>query len=89
MAINFHDNEAIFESVVYEDETVSLRDYLQEKAGNEVSFDFTKCDDINFAVMQLVMAYKKNYSCTYEFGNEKKFYEKVLKGFDTSENNCN
>ena len=89
MAINYKDNEAIFTSVIYEDETLGLRDFLQEKASDEIKFTFTGCDDIHFAVLQLIMAYKKNYSCIYEFGDENKIYEKVLKGFDTSENNYN
>lgn len=89
MAISYTDNEAIFASVIYEDETIPLRDFLQEKAGNEVKFNFTQCEDIHLAILQLIMAYKKIYSCSYEFSHEQKIYEKVLKGFDTSENNCN
>lgn len=89
MAINYADNEVIFTSVIYEDETIPLRDFLQEKAGSEVKFNFTECEDIHLAILQLIVAYKKNYNCIYEFGHEQKIYEKVLKGFDTSENNCN
>ena len=89
MAITYEDNTAIFSSVIYEDEIVSFRDFLQSKAGDEVKFDFTECDDIHLAIMQLIMAYKKNYSCSYEFGSSKKLFETFLKGFDTSENYCN
>jgi hypothetical protein len=89
MSIGYAENKAVFTSVIYEDEVVSFRDFLQEKAGEELEFDFTKCEDIHFAVLQLVMAYKKNYDSIYEFGNEKKLFEVVLKGFDSSENHCN
>ena len=89
MAITYEQNRVLFESVIYEDEVVNLRDYLQEHAGNEVEFDLALCDDIHLAVMQLIMAYKKSYGCSYKFGDSKKLYEIVLKGFDTSEDHCN
>lgn len=89
MAITYTDNKATFTSVIYEDEVVSFRDFLQEKAAEEVAFDFTECEDVHFAIVQLIMAYKKNYNCTYKFSDNKKLYETVLKGFDTSENHCN
>ena len=89
MAITYEDNEATFESVIYEDEVITFRDFLQEKAGEEIVLKFSECEDIHLAVLQLIMAYKKNYGCSYEFGETKKLYETVLKGFDTSENHCN
>jgi len=89
MPITYEKNEANFTSVIYEDEVVSFRDFLQEKAGEEISLKFDECEDIHLAILQLIMAYRKNYSCVYEFGNEKKLFETVLKGFDTSENHCN
>ena len=89
MAITYEDNKATFSSVIYEDEVVSFRDFLQEKAPEEIEMDFIDCDDIHLAVVQLIMAYKKNYSCSYEFSDNKKLYETVLKGFDTSEDYCN
>lgn len=89
MAITYNENEALFSSVIYEDEVISFRDFLQEKAGEEVKFNFAECEDIHLAIIQLIMAYKKNYSCTYEFSTNKKLYEIVLRGFDTSENHCN
>jgi len=89
MAIVFDDKTAKFESVIYEDEVVALRDFLQANAGDEVKFDFNACEDVHLAVLQLVMAYKKSYNCTYEFSPEDKLYMRVLKGFDSSENNCN
>jgi hypothetical protein len=88
MAITYEANEVTFTSVIYEDEVVSFRDYLQEKAGEEIVLKLAECEDIHLAVLQLIMAYKKNYNCTYEFGEEKKLFQKVLEGFDTSENYC-
>nr|WP_321268355.1 hypothetical protein [uncultured Sulfurimonas sp.] len=89
MAIIYKDNCAAFESVIYEDEVLSFRDFLQNIAPNEVKFDFRECEDIHLAILQLIMAYEKNYSVLYEFGDTKKLFEQVLKGFDTSENHCN
>ncbi len=82
------DNTVKFNEVIYEDEIGTLRDYLQEKAGEEVVFDFKDCNDIHLAVLQLVLAYKKSYTASYEFGDSKYIYESVLKGFVVSENNC-
>ncbi len=88
MAIIYDNNKVEFSAVIYEDEIGSLRDYLQEKAGDEVIFDFKYCEDIHLAVLQLVLAYKKSYTASYEFGNSKKIYESVLRGFAVSENHC-
>ena len=89
MAITYEGKAAKFESVIYEDEVVPFRDFLQENAGEEVNLDFTSCEDIHLAVIQLIMAYKKNYSSTYEFGEKVKLFQRVLEGFDVSENYCN
>jgi hypothetical protein len=89
MSISYENNKANFESVIYEDEVVSFRDFLQEKAGEELVLNFKECEDIHLAIIQLIMAYKKNYSCSYEFGADKKLFQTVLEGFYTSENHCN
>jgi len=89
MAITYENNEATFSAVIYEDEVVSLRDFLQNKAGEELKFNFSECEDLHLAILQLIMAYKKNYECSYEFGEDIKLFETVLKGFDSSENHCN
>ncbi len=89
MAIVYEENKAVFSSVIYEDEVISFRDFLQEKAPDEVNMNFVECDDIHLAIIQLITAYKKSYSCRYEFGENKKLYEVVLKGFDSSEDHCN
>jgi hypothetical protein len=88
MSITYENSEANFTSVIYEDEVISFRDFLQEKAGEEISLKFTECEDIHFAVIQLIMAYKKSYSCKYIFGEKKRLYQTVLEGFTTSENYC-
>ncbi|MFT5659867.1 MAG: hypothetical protein ACI9TV_000500 [Sulfurimonas sp.] len=89
MAITYEGNIATFESVIYEDEVVSFRDFLQEKAPDEVHINMVTCEDIHLAVIQLIMAYKKNYSFTYEFGEKIKLFQRVIEGFDISENYCN
>ncbi len=89
MGIIYEANVAKFSAVIYEDEVIPLREYLQEKASEEIKFDFKECDDIHLAVLQLIMAYKMNYSASYSFGEEVKTFELVLKGFVESENNCN
>jgi len=89
MAIAYDGSKANFSAVIYEDEVITLREYLQEKAGVEVQFDFKSCDDVHLAVLQLIMAYKKNYTASYDFGDDCKTFELVLKGFVSSENNCN
>ena len=89
MAITYEGNKAIFESVIYEDEVVVFRDFLQEKAPAEISLNFEGCEDIHLAIVQLIMAYKKNYSFVYTFGDSIKLFQRVLEGFDVSENYCN
>ena len=89
MAITYENNEANFASVIYEDEVVSFRDFLQENAGEDIKFNFTECEDVHLAVIQLIMAYKKNYACSYEFSEDKKLFQTVLEGFDASEDHCN
>ena len=89
MAITYEGNTATFESVIYEDEVVPFRDFLQEKAPDEVHLNMSECDDIHLAVIQLIMAYKKNYNSTYEFGEKIKLFQTVIEGFDVSENYCN
>jgi hypothetical protein len=89
MAIEYDNKTATFSSIIYEDDVIALRDFLQNNAGDEIKFDFNECDDIHLAILQLIMAYQKSYPCSYEFGSEKKLFQTVLEGFDTSENHCN
>lgn len=85
MAVLYEGNTVRFEGVIYEDEIPVLRDYLQEIAPQVMVFDFAVCDDLHLGVLQVVLAYKKLYECTYIFGTESKIYQKVCEGFDTSE----
>lgn len=89
MSITYEDKSAKFVSVIYEDEVVAFRDFLQNAVGEEVELDFSECEDIHLALLQLIMAYKKIYSCSYKFDDSRKLFRVVLEGFDTSENNCN
>ena len=89
MPVTYEDNNVTLTSVIYEDEVVSLRDFLQDKAGEALTIDMTECDDVHLALLQLLMAYAKNYPITYEFGEEKKLFQTVLEGFDRSEDHCN
>lgn len=88
MAITYENNEVTFTAVIYEDEVIALRDYMQEKAGEELSLNFSECEDIHLAILQLIMAYKKSYSCNYIFGEKKRLFQTVLEGFDPSEDHC-
>ncbi|MEA3228826.1 MAG: hypothetical protein U9P38_07125 [Campylobacterota bacterium] len=89
MAIIYEGKELSFESIIYEDEVVELRNFLQTNAGEEITFDFVKCEDLHLAILQLVVSYQKNYPYIYKFADDKKLFETVLKGFDPSENYCN
>jgi hypothetical protein len=89
MAITIEDNRLVFNSVIYEDEITTMRDFFQQKAPENIVIDFTECDDVHLAILQSIMAYKKLYKCEYVFADDKKIFQKVLEGFDISENHCN
>jgi hypothetical protein len=88
MAIAMENYSAIFTGVTYEDEIASLRDYLQFSAPASILFDFSDCDDVHLGVLQLVLAYKKQYSSEYRFGGYEKLYQKVCEGFECSPSYC-
>ncbi len=88
MSMKIEESKVTFDSVIYEDEIEPLREYLQTRAPESVDFDFSACDDLHLAVMQLIMAYKKLYTCSYEFGDKDKLYKMTLEGFNISENCC-
>ena len=79
MAIVYDNKSAMFSSVIYEDSLIDLRNFLLSNAGEDIKFDFTECDDIHLAILQLIMSYKKNYSCSYEFKDENKLFIKDRK----------
>jgi len=87
MAITSKGQSVILKAVIYEDEVLELRKILMQSAPEALSFDFKDCDDVHLAVIQQILAYKKMYECSYDFGDEIKTYQKVIEGFD--ENNCN
>lgn len=88
MAMIKEDNRVVFSSVVYEDEIVPLREYLQECSPTCVRFDFVGCDDIHLGVLQVVLAYQKLYDTEYLFGPEIKVFQQVCEGFETSNAHC-
>lgn len=88
MAIAYDGNKALFIDETNEDKVVSFRDFLQDKAGKKLKFDFTEAKSVHFAILQLIMAYKKSYKCSYKFADDKKCFEKILSGFDASQENC-
>lgn len=86
--MNIEQNRVGFEGIVYEDDAVALRDFLQEKAPDAVHFDFSECEDVHMAVLQVIMAYKKLYACDWHFGAQPGMFQKILEGFDTLEDHC-
>lgn len=89
MGITFNDKTVLFEGVIYEDEAVNFRDYLQQNAPELIRFDFSACEDVHLAIMQLVFAYKKSYGCEIKLPENDCVYAQALRGFDPSENYCN
>jgi len=89
MGITIDDKTVSFEGVIYEDVIADIREMMQKAAPEELTFDFSVCDDLHLAVIQVLMAYKKLYTCNYIFGDNVKIYQKVLTGFEVSEEYCN
>ncbi len=89
MGIQIDNTTVNFEGVIYEDVIASLREMMQNSAPEELTFNFSTCDDLHLAVIQVLLAYKKLYTCSYIFGDDVKIYQKVLTGFHTSEEYCN
>ena len=88
MPIRYEENKVIFAGDVNVDELVDFRDFLQGKFGEALVFDMRECESVHFALLQLIMAYKKLYSCSYEFSNSGKIFEKFLNGFIVDEESC-
>jgi hypothetical protein len=66
----------------------SLRDYFQEVAPQKILFDFSECDDIHLATLQMVLAYIKKYGGEYHFSSDIKMYQKICEGFEKSDEFC-
>lgn len=88
MATWMENNTVTFSSVVYEDEIVPLRDFLQMASPAPIHVDFTACDDIHLGALQLILGYKKLYGATFVYGYEIKLYQKVCEGFEVTEAHC-
>ncbi len=87
MAITSKGTNILLKAVIYEDEVVKLRKKLMKLAPEELTFEMSDCDDIHLSVIQQMLAYKKMYSCQFNFGADLKTYQKVIEGFD--EQDCN
>ena len=88
MATWMENNTVTFSAVVYEDEIVPLRDFLQMSSPAQIHVDFTACDDIHLGALQLILGYKKLYGATIIYGYEIKLYQKVCEGFEITEAHC-
>ena len=88
MGMNIEGKKVSFSAVIYEDDVVPLRDFLQESVPDPVTFNFEECQDLHLAVLQEILAYKKLYTCEYTFGDDVKIYQKLLEGFDPVEDHC-
>lgn len=88
MAMEMQDNRVIMSGVVYEDEIVVLRDYLQACAPESVVFEMSSCDDIHLGVLQVMLAYVKMYGGEFEFPSEIKPFQMVCEGFERSDVHC-
>ena len=86
MAITSKGSTILLKAVIYEDEVVKLRKKLMKLAPEELTFEMSDCDDVHLGVIQQMLAYKKMYSCNFNFGETEKIYQKVIEGFD--KNNC-
>lgn len=88
MGMELQENRAVFTGVVYEDEIVPLRDYLQAAAPEEVVFDMRGCDDMHLGIVQVILAYTKMYGGDFIFPFEPKPFQKVCEGFERSDVHC-
>lgn len=88
MATEMENNTVTFSGVVYEDEIVPLRDFLQMVSPAAITVDFTACNDIHLGVLQLILGYKKLYGASFIFGDQIKLYQKVCEGFETTQTRC-
>ncbi len=87
MPIESKGNNITLTGVIYEDEVLQLRDQLNTLAPEELVFDLSDCDDVHLSVIQQILAYKKLYSCKFEFASTPRIYQKIIEGFDVGE--CN
>ncbi|MDD5717570.1 MAG: hypothetical protein PHW64_07175 [Sulfuricurvum sp.] len=88
MGMELQNERVVFSGVVYEDDIVTLRDYLQAKAPESVLFDMSMSDDIHLGILQMILSYVKMYDGEFLYPSEIKPFQKVCEGFETNENFC-
>lgn len=80
-------NRIVFKECVYESELEPLKAYMDQKK-SALDIDLKACKDIHGAVIQLILAYKVQYSCTFEFSEDASPFKMALQGFSSIENDC-
>jgi hypothetical protein len=88
MGMELQENMVVLTGVVYEDEVVPLRDFLQASAPEPRLFDLSGCDDIHLAVLQMILAYVKMYGGEFCYPDEVKLFQKVCEGFEMNDLHC-
>lgn len=88
MAMELQENLVVMSGVVYEDEIVALRDYLQASAPESVMFDMSGCDDIHLGILQVLLAYVKMYGGEFTYPSDIKPFQLVCEGFERSDVHC-
>jgi len=88
MGIEYKEDTIVFQKRVYENELEGLKKAL-DALKKPITADFTACDDLHGAVVQLLLAYKTTYGCEFLFTDNKSSYKMALEGFRTIENDCN
>jgi hypothetical protein len=89
MGLKFKGDNIIFLGVVYENEIIKVRHFLNEMAPNKIICNFQNCEDIHLAVLQQIFAYSLLYKIEYTYGSIDRSYHKIIKGFNKLENSCN
>jgi hypothetical protein len=92
MGVDFfeQDKKVVFHGIIYENEVVSLRDFLKKQAPNKIIFDFSRCEDLHTAILQMIISYELINSVEYIFNSDEvKSYQKFLEGLELTENNEN
>jgi len=89
MGMELQEGTVIFSGMVYEDEIVPLRDFLQASAPEPQLFDLSGCDDIHLGVLQAILAYVKMYGGEFRYpADEVKIFQKVCEGFEPGDTHC-
>lgn len=81
-AVEYNDTTVTFDGNIFEDEIIGIRAYLQQKKESVITFDLSSCNDLHTAVIQLLLAFKKQCSASFVYPNEEKVFVKALAGFE-------